>query len=144
MLLFTCKKYPEGGCERRGPKNIIGTWKLTLYEVNGIDSTNLINYNNRDEYKKIIFLNNVSTFSIRCSGFAYSGHFENKNANIKIYNSGLPIECLYSSTLSTTLCYRNIFAPEEVDCIWQIVELTKKNLVIKLEQQNTYVIKLAK
>lgn len=143
-LLFSCKKYPEGGCERRGPKNIIGSWKLSLYEVNGIDSTDLINYNNRDEYKKITFLKNVSTFSIRSSGFAYSGRFENKNANIKIYNSGQSVECVYSSTLHDTLCYRNIFSPEKMDCIWQIVKLTQKELVIKTEQQNSYVIKLTK
>ena len=43
----TCKKYPEGGYTKQGPKRILGNWKLSLYEVNGIDSTDLINYNGR-------------------------------------------------------------------------------------------------
>ena len=54
LSLFTaCKKYPEGGTEKDGPKNIIGSWLLTLYEVDGIDSTNLINYNGNENYKKV-------------------------------------------------------------------------------------------
>ena len=59
MCLFNCKKYPEGGCERRGPKNIVGNWKLFLYEVNGIDSTDLINYNNSEIYKEITILKKI-------------------------------------------------------------------------------------
>ncbi len=47
MLLFTtCKKYPEGGLLRQGPKVFTTIknemWKLTLYEVNCIDGTFLI------------------------------------------------------------------------------------------------------
>ncbi len=54
VLVTSCKKYPEGGFTKRGPKNIIGTWKLTLYAVNGIDSTELIIYNNDESYRKMI------------------------------------------------------------------------------------------
>ena len=71
LLLFNCKKYPEGGCERRGPKNIIGDWKLTLFEVNGIDSTDLINYNGDDRYKKINISKNGGNFSISTSGYQW-------------------------------------------------------------------------
>lgn len=39
LLFTTCKKYPEGGFQNQAKKHILGNWTLTLYEVDGIDST---------------------------------------------------------------------------------------------------------
>lgn len=142
-LLFSCKKYPEGGCERRGPKNIIGNWKLTLYEVNGIDSTNLINYNGDDIYKKIAFLKNVSTISVDYKGYdGASAKFIEGNSEI-LFNSSFNMTYYNSNTRK----YRNILVPEassKTDCAWEIIKLNKKELVLSTTQTNSYIIKLSK
>jgi len=142
-LLFSCKKYPEGGCERRGPKNIIGTWTLALYEVNGIDSTELINYNGDDIYKKITFLKNVSTISVDYKGYdGASAKFIKGNSEI-LFNSSFNMTYYNSNTRK----YRNILVPEassKTDCAWEIIKLNKKEFVIKAQKQNAYTIKFNK
>ena len=45
LLVVACKKYPEGGYIYKRDTDIQRQWYLTLYEVDGIDSTDLINYN---------------------------------------------------------------------------------------------------
>lgn len=143
LLLFTCKKYPEGGCERRGPKNILGTWTLSLYEVNGIDSTDLINYNGDGIYKKITFLKNVSTFSVDYKGYVgTSAKFIEGNSEI-LFNSSFNMVYYNSNTRK----YRNILVPEassQTDCAWEIIKLNKKEFVIKAQKQNAYIIKFNK
>lgn len=143
LFLFNCKKYPEGGCERRGPKNIIGTWTLALYEVNGIDSTDLINYNGDDIYKKITFLKNVSTISVDYRGYdGTSAKFIEGNSKI-LFNSSFNMVYYNSNTRK----YRNILVPEassETDCAWEIIKLNKKEFVIRAQKQNAYTIKFNK
>lgn len=151
ILLFSCKKYPEGGCERRGPKNIIGNWKLTLYEVNGIDSTDLINYNGSDLYKKIDLLKNASTISVNHAGFnGYTAKFIDKNQKIQFSGRSVasPINCVPSATNGSVYnCYRSFFIPEanpNSSCVWEIEKLTKKEIVLSTTQTNSYIIKLSK
>lgn len=145
-MLFNCKKYPEGGCERRGPKNIIGDWKLSLYEVNGIDSTDLINYNGSDGYKKIKItkLNTTdSDYNLRIDnsvGIGFS--FINKNKDLEINSS---YESKYCPTISSSSnCYRIIFSPEGGTTRWNIMSLTKNELVITANLSNSYKINLVK
>ena len=152
LLLFNCKKYPEGGCERRGPKNIIGDWKLTLYEVNGIDSTDLINYNGDDRYKKINISKNGSNFSINTSGYTgYSLNFTNENQKLSFsnenINSGVVCKTNVNNT-STQNCYRTFFIPESnvnsINTEWTILKLKKDEIILSFNKTNSYKIKLSK
>ncbi len=144
LLLFNCKKYPEGGCERRGPKNIIGNWKLTMYEVNGIDSTELINYNGNDNYKKNSFVkhsNGDKEIIVDSKGsIAEKINFKDKNEKIEFYtNDQSSLKCI------SGYCYRNYFLPEGTNYNeWKIIKLTKTEIVLTSSQKNIYKIKLSK
>ncbi len=152
MCLFNCKKYPEGGCERRGPKNIIGDWKLSLYEVNGIDSTNLINYNNSEIYKKISILKNGSNFSISTGGYnSYPLNFTDNNSELYFTNGSINtgIVCVNSvSNSSIQNCYRTCFIPESnIDSkktFWKISKLNKNEIIILYSEKNAYKLRLTK
>lgn len=145
VCLFNCKKYPEGGCERRGPKNIVGDWKLALYEVNGVDSTNLINYNGNDGYKTIRIYKNVGVFQIdQKSSIGNSASFTNNNTKIRI-NGGLVNngqKCILDAGIN--YCYRLFFTPESSTIEWEIQKLTKNELIITTNIKNTYKIRLNK
>lgn len=140
LSLLNCKKYPEGGYERRGPKLILGNWKLSLYEVNGIDSTDLINYNGNDNYKNNSFLkhhNRDKEIIIQSKGSSASKlYFIDKNRKIEFYtNDSALFECL------SGYCYRNYFLPEgDYYNAWQIIKLNKNELKLKCCLKNTYVI----
>ena len=143
VLLFNCKKYPEGGCERRGPKNIIGVWKLSLYEVNGIDSTELINYMGDETYKKVSIFKNVSTVSVSYEGFnSNSGHFEDNNTRIVFNSVESGRKCVQFNGVN--YCYRSFLTPEIKRTKWEIVKLTAKEFVFKNTGSAEYVIKLIK
>lgn len=146
LLLFNCKKYPEGGCERRGPKNIIGDWKLTLYEVNGIDSTELINYNGNDVYKTIKIYKNVSVLQIdQKSSITSSASFGNKNQTLTITGEtdSNGRTCYFENNIN--YCYRLFLTPENSHTMdWQILKLTKEEIILTSTQKNSYKIKLSK
>jgi hypothetical protein len=128
--LTTCKKYPEGGFQKRGPKNIIGDWKLSLYEVNGIDSTDLINYNGDDNYKKCTFLKHHkkdSEIIVQIEGKGTSKtSFDDDNSAVVFYSeSGNAVNC------EEIYCNKDIFTPEGgYTQKWQINKLTKTELKI--------------
>ena len=81
LSLSTCKKYNEGGFVGLSRKHLFGekkdgaskTWKLKLYEVNGIDSTHLIpgTANIPDFFEKFITfrLDNKEGFSFKAETF---------------------------------------------------------------------------
>jgi hypothetical protein len=149
LLFTTCKKYPDGGYTKRGPKNIIETWKLSLYEVNGIDSTDLINYNNIDDYKRISFQKNASTISISAphSG-ALAMDFAESNQKL-IFGNSAPVsgtECILYQNVN--YCYRSFLIPEgtqnQISVEWTIKRLTKNEIHLSLVQKNNYKIILVK
>ena len=148
LLSFsTCKKYPEGGFEKRGPKIIIRHWKLTLYEVNGIDSTDLINYNGNEDYKKISFDYRQGTYNkdIGCrtnSSLEIPTFFGSGNKTIKF--SGGNRSAIICQTLGSNSCYKMIFTPESNNYSfeWEIIKLTKKEIHLKSTFKNSYNIKL--
>ena len=143
-LLFSCKKYPEGGCERRSHKNIIGKWKLILYEVNGIDSTNLINYNGEETYKIISFYKDGSTIEFQNSnrGGAETVRFENGDKNLFFENMSITsgIKCTLFNGVN--YCYRSYLIPEPssgtTSASWTILKLKSNELVITLSKKNKY------
>lgn len=145
LFITSCKKYPEGGFVNRGPKNIIGIWKLQLYEVNGIDSTDLINYNNDNSYKKILFQKNASTISISApnSGASMVDFLENNKK--LVFENSKPVpgtECtLYQNV---NYCYRSFLIPEGTQsAVWSIDQLNKKQIKLNLSLKNSYKIILS-
>lgn len=153
LIFTTCKKYPDGGNDFRAYKKILGYYTLALYEVNGIDSTNLINYNNNENYKEIRIrkpdVNQKNTVEI---GSAYSGlafgctaileDGDKKiltRANFKNYsNSCSAYQSFYPK------CCRLIFYPEGQDTYWVIEKLNRNELVLSCQLTNAYKIKLTK
>ncbi len=154
ILFSTCKKYPEGGYERKGDKMIFnhnGAWTLTLYEVNGIDSTDLINYNGNEDYKKINFLketgnNSHTMYAEHYPSFDYIINFFNNNTEMlfTIENTGyagLANTCITNNSFYSG-CYRLIFNPEGQKLKWNVIKLTKKEFILQTTQINSYKIKL--
>lgn len=150
MLFTTCKKYPEGGFTKRGPKNMLGEWTLNLYEVDGIDSTDLINYNGDQGYKTIIFKsdaprdNNPKYMTVdRTNQRTITIRNSNKELEIRNDNSSSGKECV-TYYFTSYKCYRIIFCPEGIDSRWQIQKLNKQELILTLQQSKTYQVKLSK
>lgn len=157
FILVTCKKYDEGGFVKQTNRHLFGhnksgsnkTWKLKLYEVNGIDSTYIIPGNGSvlDYYNKFI------TFKI------LSNENDSYSANNSFYNYSVNIDRAYKKLLigpirtiniedstqcysinSNTVCVRNIFFPE-VDAktfLWKIIKLTKNEFILTIELKNSY------
>ncbi|MBA2610839.1 MAG: hypothetical protein H0U95_02635 [Bacteroidetes bacterium] len=151
-----CKKYPEGDFRKQGPKTFItdkkALWSLALYEVNGIDSTYLIQtpltsgnfykgflsstYPDKKEYGKLIFCSNHN--------YSYGTRFINKNSEISFITArGGPDQCINSQ--SGTSCQRNIFNPEGIaEIIFKIQKLKDKECILTCQLTNNYKIILTK
>jgi hypothetical protein len=151
LILFNCKKYPEGGYQRRGPKLILGNWKLTLYEVNGIDSTELINYNGDDNYKQIVFINEQTKYNPHL--YVNVDNANQKKIGFTNSNKYLNISYDHSSKIGATCaldyynknkCYRLFFCPEGESTEWKIMKLTKKEFHLTYQLKNNYNLKFTK
>lgn len=153
LFFTTCKKYPDGGNNFRAYQKILGYYRLALYEVNGIDSTNLINYNNNEDYKEIwIRESDVKTnsgFNITAlkPGLSFGGAtiFEDKKKKILVHPSykGFGNSCSANQSFFPKCC-RLIFYPEGQNTYWVIEKLTRKELVLSCQLTNAYKIKLKK
>jgi len=149
LLFETCKKYPEGGYENRGPKTILGSWYLDLYQVNGIDSTNLIDFNNdsEDKYKKVYFLagskysGNITSQTYPITSITIKFRDDNKRLEFHITSDSVLIGSTCYSKYYTG-CYRLFFTPECSSTKWEIRKLTKKECFLECTLVNHYYIKL--
>jgi hypothetical protein len=146
VLLFNCKKYPEGECERRGPKNIIGNWKLSLYEVNGIDSTELINHNGDELYKTIRIYKNASTIQIdQKSSITSAASFSDKNKTLTIKRQTEIIGSVCYPDNNINYCYRLFFTPENSHLMdWEVLKITKEEIILSSVKNKSYKIKLVR
>jgi hypothetical protein len=165
FTVSTCKKYNEGGLVKLTRKHLFGghkigdskTWKLDKYEVNGIDSTNLIStggipdfyekhitfkYTSRDEAKTDAYEANTFLYD-------YKGKIDRAFQYINIYFNHDPLSKEDSSQCksisNSQYCARNIFVPEipATDHIWAIKKLTKRELILELRRSvNKYKIVL--
>ena len=142
-ILFTaCKKYPEGGTEKDGPNNIIYHWTLSLYEVDGIDSTDLINYSGTQNYKQIYFsaLNNVKNSKQINAHPAYASlcimEFSSNNETL----TGT-VNPYYGAKFCNPICGKEIFTPETSTSTWKILKLTKNELHLQSQQIHLYNLK---
>lgn len=155
LLLFNCKKYPEGGYHFNFLKNLEGQWNLKLYEVNGIDSTYLTQGSNSITN----YTRSFAEFAIAHSGkradirlknhyHGYTVTFNNKKRDmLGVHDDGDrsnfdSIGCLIPNSQQ---CQRNIFIPNNNQSFtWKIEKLTKSELILSSSQNNSYKIKLSK
>jgi hypothetical protein len=163
LVLTNCKKYPDGGFVHQTNKHLLGAnkvgsskiWKLKLYEVNGIDSTHLIQGANTipDFYDKFVtFKYSVKEVSIQhiTKTFTqnYIGYVDNKDKKILFAYDWLSHEdSMQCKKINNQLyCQRNVFFPEFLtrNPAWNINKLTKDELILKIELSNSYKIILTK
>ncbi len=141
-IFTTCKKYPEGGTIKKGPKNIIGEWRLILYEVDGIDSTSLINYNNTDDYKHVDVTTACSDCEIHMritGGITYEFYFSDDNISIKG-----KADAYYGAKTCFTFCLKEYFVPEGDSSEWQILKLDSKEMHLQMQGLHNYNLKFNK
>jgi hypothetical protein len=147
LLLSNCKKYPEGGFLRQGPKTLITgkqpVWQLKLYQVNDIDSTYLIPGIDSipDYYSYFMTFSKEKCISEKCyyAGiplFFYKVSFSNKNRNITFFNESGAKACYYKN--NPNICARNILCPEQSNTEWKIIKLRDKECILKCELYNSY------
>lgn len=153
VMLSNCKKYPEGGFVNQTRKHLFGgndvgdskTWKLKLYEVNGIDSTYLIQGANSipDFYEKFV----TFTYSEKGDpsvGYQantyicdYQGKFDDVYKQLTLAILHRPInkeDSLQCKTMNgVQYCGRNLFYPEfnNSNKLWDIKKLTKKECILE-------------
>jgi hypothetical protein len=151
LSLSTCKKYPEGGFVKQTCKHLFGsnkigsnkTWKLKKYEVNGIDSTYLIQGANSipDFYEKFVtFKYSIFEVSPKFEATTFLWKFKGtvddleKKLNIGLFQNPTKEDSIQCKIIDNiNYCNRNILAPElnSVGKKWYIKKLTRTELVIE-------------
>lgn len=162
LIFSNCKKYSEGGKVIDAKKNLFangGVWYIDKYEINGADSTNSIyskidstnsissNYELRKNELKLIFKcpNNSSPNSPPYSNVSAKDYralfdFSSSKSRLKFYSHDADCICWTQST-----CMKFIFFPESKPGLWDIIKLTKDELMLSCKtSKKTYLIKLTK
>jgi hypothetical protein len=150
----SCKKYSDGGFYKQGPKTFINykkaQWKLSLYEVNGVDSTYLIQtpmVSGNDFYKDFLYCNYINKkenndLYANNHNYNYLIKFTNKNAQISFENGAIS-QCLNTST--GVSCQRNIFNPEGTNkVLFTILKLKDNECILTTQLNNSYKIILTR
>jgi len=102
------------GAKKKGPKMLLnhnGVWTLTLYEVNGIDSTELINYNGDEKYKEVSFGKETGNNNnqILCNiypVFGYIVQFQDAYEQLSFFgdNSGITVSAKVRILMVAIVC----------------------------------------
>lgn len=139
-LLFSCKKYPEGGWHYNAFKHLAGTWQLKQYLVNGVDSTDLtLGATSIPDYKS-----KFAVFGKAHSGkrayFGFNSHFRIYEISINTKKRDIiGFQEVGTSQFDSTDCYisnsqycqQRIFCPGNSSRFyWKIEKLTKKDLIL--------------
>jgi hypothetical protein len=159
FVMSTCKKYDDGGFVKQTRLHLFGghrsgdhkTWKLKKYEVNGIDSTDLIKGpdNIPDFYSNFFVITYTKSdpspeFIASTFLFNYTGTIDLVYKKININMDHYPLNKTDSSQCSQlngiNYCLRNIFVPEIKNKInsWDIKKLTKHEFIIEASFTNKY------
>lgn len=147
----SCHKYPEGGWSNVAIKHLFGsnkdgatkTWKLKLYEVNGIDSTSyllpgngLTNFQN-NEIKFSIITARANDYFASSVIFSYGLGFSKDKKMIK-FMGGLSTGNI--DQCNSGICERGIFNPNIIDSFvdWKIIKLKSDEFIITTSLTNSY------
>lgn len=138
LCFTTCKRYPKGGWSNVAIKHLFGAnqsgniknWKLTKYEVNGIDSTEYTNlYNSKIELRIGNSRQKEYYVSFNSSLYSYSLKFSsNLHKNMEFKQRALAVNTLINQYFETGF-YRNIFNPTCSTNVfeWNVIRLKKTN-----------------
>ena len=150
-LFTTCRKYPEGGWSNVAVKHLFGnnldnatkTWKLKLYEVNGIDSTGFItpgngvtNFENDEVVFKIVKRHSRDYNVSSKSCFFRLDLSKDKNKEM-VFIGGSWGYGTTSPQCYNGICERNIFYPFSAGSsyvAWKILKLKNDELIISSEK----------
>lgn len=135
-VLFSCKRYGNDPLTLRTPLNrITGTWEMTKYEIDGVDSLQYLKFkgNNKCEFKRKkdeIFIYNTN--------YKYTWSFSKYKSRITSTYPFFSIDyyidtIIGSDTLFLTSNDINISTE------WDIKKLTNKDLVLELNNFYSYV-----
>ena len=156
MVLLTCKKYDEGGLVMLTRKHLFGghkngdskTWKLKKFEVNGIDSTFLINtWGIPDFYEKFITFKLVNAKEYKYEAYTFMHlYYGTLELSTKYFTLGPGSMNKEDSTQCKEIsgiiyCARDILRPETFNgaYLWEIDKLKSNALVIPNSQhKNRY------
>ncbi len=152
FTLSTCRKYPDGGFVNQTRLHLFGghkvgdskTWKLKLYEVNGIDSTYLIPgaASISDFYEKVITFtytgkNPSPEYKANTFLFEYKGELNKsaKQLTIVIGHKPLTIDDSLQCKVVDGIKYfgRNLLYPESNNYgkLWDIRKLTRHECILE-------------
>jgi hypothetical protein len=141
---FGCKKYDEGGFHLfaknkfnnqsgRFSKNTY--WSLEKYEVNGIDSTDIvIPSNDPDLRNKYVFFHSESREYYACvqSGCNYQLMLSDDRKTLSIISI---LGGMYDQ-LQNGLIFRSVLTPNGKFCKWEIIKLKRSEMILKSEEGN--------
>jgi hypothetical protein len=142
LSFTTCKRYSEGGWSNLAIKHLFGAnqsrniknWKLTKYEVNGIDSTEYTNlYNSKIEFRIGNCRWKEYYVSFNSPLYSYSLEFsKNLYKHMEFKQSALAGTTLINQYFVTGF-YRNVFNPPCSTNMftWDVIKLTKSELIIQ-------------
>lgn len=124
--------------------NATKTWKLKLYEVNGIDSTGFITAGNgftnfeNDEVVFKISMKRYKDYFINSKTFSLGAEFIDKKRKLNI-GAAFEGQCING------ICERDIFRPEhdKHSFEWKITKLTENELILQGKFNSIYNIKLS-
>lgn len=155
ICLIACKKYPQGGWSHNAKKHLYGslfsgygkTWRLVLYEVNGIDSTSYISpgnsstsFGNRD----IIFNNNYGDDDKMTGVTPVFSYDISLGKKVSTFSFAPQSRSNTSQCKSVGKCEREIFRPKRISIEWKVLKLTDEELIISATDENLYRIILQK
>lgn len=166
MLFWQCKKYDEGGNVFRSKYRLLGSnndggrksWKLRLYQVNGIDSTYLIkgpqNWPTFYSEFAIFYRSSNDNKYFQTSTYLYEYHTRFDSIKSKKYltfgdmNYYKTYNNQFGVLNGDTIYCRNLFCPEALVGPriwyhkWQVKKLTNNELIIEMKRNNEYRIEL--
>lgn len=154
MLLFIsllglglgdCKKYPDGGLHAVAFKHLLTKdnecWKLELYEVDGLDSTNLFVHPNGEAnfYNCFMYIlqDGKRSKDMYLSNYRYRYHcrFDDQRSQLLFKTDNQSFDTIQ----------REIFNPEKVIApAWKIQRLKKDEVTFTAQWSKSYKIKLNK
>jgi len=152
FLFNSCHKYPDGGWTNVAIKHLFGankdmaskTWKLTEYEVNGIDSTSYLRPGNGVTN----FQNAEVKFQIN-NARAHDYFYITKVYNTGFFFSNNKLSITFGNDTASqcrlNVCERKIFLPESTTRLleWKVIKLTSTEFIISANANQTYKIILS-
>jgi hypothetical protein len=127
-------------------------WRLVKYQVNGVDSTDLINFGNYPNFKEKFFLamkyskysgmpNCTNRFFVLAANFTDNDEYFTVSSvtPVKMNNNYGLDSCV---SINKQECQRNVFFPEGIKTKWKIKRFSSRKLILTCTQTNEYYLEI--